>query len=191
MMSKLKKLIFIILITALLSSCGYVVRQSGFVESAWPKLADNGTPRALELWKEPKITIGSSCDGTNYTALWGPYFVLPLFIIPNPFWPFTYTYHTTHHVKINIAIAASTTALDWAAISTKLRVGDNWLKPDHIEDASDKNIQRHKYIFETELTCTKLENSEIGVLIESDPPQANLTTKVVYKHHWRVDFEGM
>lgn len=185
------KIVGIVVIVFCLSSCGYIVRQSGFVESDWPKLADNRTPRALELWKDPKIEIESNCDGTNYTVLWGPYIALPLFIIPNPFWPFTYTYHTTHHVKISIAIVSSTTDLDWAAISTKIHIGGHWLKPDRIEDISDKNIRQHVYIFDTSLTCSKLENSEIGINIASDPPQANLTTKVIYKHHWRVNFEGI
>jgi hypothetical protein len=70
-------------------------------------------------------------------------------------------------------------------------MGDSWLKPDHIEDASDNNIQRHTYIFRTELTCNKMEKSEIEVFLESDPPQDSLSTKIRYKHHWRVAFEGM
>ncbi len=193
MQSITKRLICILPIISLLSSCGFVVRESGFVETDWSKLPDNGTPRALELvaWKEPKVTIGSSCDGTNYTALWGPYFGLPLFIIPNPFWPFTYTYHATHNVRIDVAIASETTSIDWAAISTKLRVNDSWLKPDHVEDASDRSLRRYKYIFDTNMSCGKLENADIEVLLESDPPQANSTTTVRYKYQWRVAFEGM
>jgi hypothetical protein len=72
-----------------------------------------------------------------------------------------------------------------------LRIGDDWLKPDHIDDASDKVIQSHKYSFRTELTCNKLEKSEIEVFLESDPPEANLSTRIRYKHHWRIEFEGM
>jgi hypothetical protein len=188
MKSILGKLIFLVLIVVLLPSCGAILRESGFAGGEWSKLDEGVTPKAYDLrWKEPKISIGSSCDGINYTALWGPYIVVPLFIIPNPFWPFTYTYHTTHHVTIDVYIESATSALDWQSISTKLRIDNNWLQPDHVEVVS---AERHKYIFKTMLTCSKLENSEIGVDIEGSRILP-LNTTVRYKHRWRIYFEGI
>ncbi len=72
-MRSMIKLMYLFSIVAMLSSCGFVVRESGFVETDWSKLPDNRAPRALELvaWKEPKVSVGSSCDGTNYTAFVG------------------------------------------------------------------------------------------------------------------------
>ena len=188
-MSKGKSLFFITLIISLLTSCGHYVRESGFVENDWPKNSYY-TPRELQIWNKPRIEIGSSCDGTNYTATWGPYIALPLFVIPNPFWPFTYYHHTTKVAALSLLISSPTTTFDWNTVSTKLVLNGRQLELTHIADISKSDAQYRRYSYRSGLTCKALDDSELEIDVDG-PPQMSMKAKVLYKHRWRASFEGI
>ncbi len=181
--------VLLALIASLLSSCGYFVRESGFVESDWPKNSYH-TPRAIDIWNNPRIEIESSCDGTNYTATFGPYIAIPLFIIPNPLWPFTYLYHTNKDATITLTITATSDPVDWNSISTKLVLNNKPLAIDHADDVSGSGVQQRRYVFRSGLTCKYLDDSEL-VVDTNGSQQMEISATVLYKHRWRASFDGI
>lgn len=188
-MTKIWKLVFLIIVP-LLTSCGYLSRNSGFVERDWAE-DSYYVPSMSKIFDNPRIEISTSCDGTNYTATFGPYIVLPLFIIPNPLWPFTYFHHTTKDAIIRLTIS-SKNEMTWEDISSKLILNGKSLELDRTEDVSEKEIHRRQFVYRSDLTCKELDDSEMVVLVTLDrSTPTTVNSKLYYKHRWKVDFNGI
>ncbi len=129
------RLTFAALMAFLLFSCGYMVHESGFVQTDWPK-SSYYTPGTIRILSKPPTDIGSCCDGGNYTATFGPYAGLPLFVIPNPLWPFTYSHYNSQHAVVEITVSADGDDIDWNAVQPKLAFKGKTIRLDHAEDVS-------------------------------------------------------
>ena len=182
----LQSLKIAILALAMLSlvGCGYTIRESGFLYTDFVK-GSSYPPGAINIWDTPRISLESSCDGTNYTGTFGPYFVLPLFIIPNPFLPATYPYHTFRNATISLTVYATPNDRTWDAVLPRMQLNGVPLKIDQI---SLDGFRR--YVYRPNISCGKLDDSELTIEIDI-PQQPLLTRTLFYRHRWRVVFEGI
>jgi hypothetical protein len=189
-MSKGLNILIIVVALLSLSSCGYVIRESGFLYTDFVK-DSRSSPGAINIWDNPRISLASSCDGTNYTATFGPYIAVPLFIIPNPLLPFTYPYHQLQNATITLAVSTPTVTSSADTVSAKLLLNGVPLEIDHIEETLPAQglLQRH-YIYRSNMRCGSLDDSKL--IAEIEIPQQTLPTRTLfYRHRWRVEFEGI
>lgn len=187
---KIHKAVSVAMVLCLLTSCGYVIRESGFLYTDFTK-DSRSTPGPINIWDNPGISIESSCDGTNYTVTFGPYIAVPLFIIPNPFLLVTYPYHTLKSATITLAVSNPTVTAGSDAVSAKVLLNGVPLAVDHIEDTrSSSGTPIRRYIYRPKLRCGTLD--DLKLTAEIAVPQQILPMRTLfYRHRWRTEFEGM
>lgn len=190
-MNIINNLVLIPIITVILSSCGYVVHASGFSHSDEQLHVIQFGTSLTEIYPVheradvPKVEIESpSCDGHNYTILFGPSF---LALIPNPLWPYDYYHYYNKKASIHLYITAPPTLLDWNAVSVKLTLADNLLVPADVTDILDGTLQRRLYAYETGITCGQLDGRKIAIVIYGAP--VPISSTVTYKHRWFLHME--
>lgn len=180
----------LLLFTIVLSSCSTVVRETKFVRNEWPEeyqspFGDQGRPYIIR--DMPSMTISSPCVSKSYLSI-GPFFAVPLPLIPNPLWPFTYLSYRNTHADLVLTLDAPRKLFDDNKPKIELLLDGIPLEVTKVEDTSEGYYYNLKYTYDTKKTCKQIENLKIKVRVSGS--HESIEEIFRYMRHWWIFAEG-
>ena len=185
-MRHIRQIIVIACTAFALSSCATYSRETRLVEpqSDFRKM---WIARHIEINELPRITLTSSCVDEQALFI-GPYFVIPLPVIPNITWPFKYAAYKKQSAWLNLIIKAPPKMLNWDGVIVAVSLNGRPLTQDRSTDNFNAWYEERSYFLKPGNTCGEIEEGEITVTIEGLPVPIKST--IMLKHRWLLKAEG-
>jgi hypothetical protein len=177
---------FLVMIMAV-TSCAQIRRESRFIPDAWPE-GRRDINRNYFLSTVPVIRLSSSCEDENVAFL-GPIIVIPLPVIPNPFWPFHYFSNRWGMADLVLIFEAPRPTINWDRVIISMLVNGKIISSREMQDNPSIWNENRRYKYHLELTCGELEDSEISVHLDGLPGTTD--SKLFYTYRWTVHTNRM
>jgi hypothetical protein len=174
------------LVMVMLSSCAGVRRETRLIHDEWPK-DQYYVSHEYKISALPRINLRTWCSDES-SAFIGPLIIIPLPVIPNPFWPFEYMKYKKQPANFFLTIEAPPKTLNWDNVKFEVRLNGNILTVSKSWDDSTVWKDQRRYTYTSGLTCGAIEGSEILVSISGLPE--TIETKLLYTYRWRIYAEG-
>lgn len=166
-----------------LCSCSGLMRKTGFVPEKKP-IGWYDFTTSYQLHDLPRVTLSTFCSDEMMLSF-GPRFVIPLPVIPNPQYILDYIEIIKRPGELILQIEAPPDFLDWNCVTVTIILDGNILELGQMQDTSDVWRQHRMYIFRTYLTCKKLEDKQIVVKIDGFPDHFE-GSSLFYRRKWQI-----
>ena len=178
------------LLLLVLCSCATAVRETGFVRDEWwTEGYENpfvDRDRTYVIRYRPFMSASTPCVSKSFLSF-GPLFVIPLPIIPNPIWPFSYLKYRYTPASISLTLQVPRSLFDRNKLKTDIILDGTPLEVIQVKYTPDE--YHLEYVFDTKKTCKEIENLPIVVRVSGGPEPIEETFR--YVHNWRIFAEGI
>lgn len=181
------RIILFALLVPVVTSCAAVQRETRLINEDWPK-DQYFVSRDYQINTLPRIKLATWCADES-SAFIGPLFIIPMPVIPNPFWPLEYLKYKRQPANFILTIEAPPKTLNWENVKIEVRLNGNTLTVSKSWDDSTVWKDERRYTYISGLTCGVIEGSEIIVNISGLP--VTLETTLLYTYRWRLYAEGI
>jgi hypothetical protein len=182
------KLLAMLFAFSTLCSCSAIVRETGIVDPHEEKHFGFGYGKYYLNSDWPSADLHSACDD-RYMVTIGPFFVIPLPVIPNPLWPFNYYRYKKRPADMTLTIWAKAKEHNWSDAHVEVIVDGQPVPVQSIKDESSEWVIKQQLYYHFGITCKELENSEIIVQISGIPKP--IESHLKYSYRWQIFTDGI